>query len=304
MTRQPVKHITYYDEGSQVEMTYRAPLSGMYAYALYDYHTVKYFRPKDARGNWGYSVPRMLQDDRDHLPNDDGFPHTVPFSPRDGVRLTEKIQWFMVAQLTWSKYRIDILEKDIDGRSIPVKSQFYQRLTRLQQDFIKAAWKKLTRDDTAFTNHSGTWNKKTGEATGIDFINETGAGLSYPRLWELGCGGSTYLINQKEIPAGATSIELKALRVKDYHIWRSWKFTDPRYRCFFTFATNITPYLVGTRDTFTEVGPWRVNQMDMLLGPDVILPVLTENESGVVTVAADRVKIISQMYDYPYPYTQ
>jgi len=296
--KKPVKQTVDYDDGTQDVLLYTPPLEGIHAYALHDPDCDVFFRRRNAQGKWGYNVPRMLTSDTDRLSNWDGFPEMVPFNPREGVRMTEQIQWWWMAQLVWSKYRIDIFEKDLfSGRVFTVKEQFHLRLTRVQQDYMKEAWRQLTRDDTAFMNGSGT-NAK-GDPTGKCYINNTG-GSSLPRLWENGCGGSTYKVAYQQVLPEMTVIKLRTLKPSEHHIWKTWKFDDPLHRCYFTYAVNSTPFLVGTRDTYTETGPWKVDPMHMLGGTHVPVPLM--NDNGIVYVDRNRADVIYDMREYRNPY--
>lgn len=263
------------------------PATGVYGFLLHDFQTTHYFRPKDASGNWGYSVPRGLLEDKDKLDNDKGWPQMVPGDPRLGVRLTENLQWFWVLQLVLSKYGIDIE---------PTRASFEAKLSKAQRDYIGNAWRKLTRDDTAFTNGSGTWSKQTGENTGVDFINRIGMDKPLPRLWENGCGGTVVELYART--PERQGYKAKTLKPSEFAAWRNWNFRTHRSR--FVIATNSTPYLVGTREEITLVGPWRVNGMHFLDGSDVVLPLMSE--SGYVYFRANRVQILEPGSPWPGAY--
>lgn len=294
-----VQQDVYFDNGTMVQTFPERTLPGIFAYMKHDQETAFYFRKRDARGNWGYNVPRMLQSDTDHLPNDKGFPEMVPMRPRDGIRLTEELQWFIVAGFCWSRYRIDIYEYDAAGRTVTVKEQFYRKLHMVQQDYLKEAFRQCFRDDTAFSNHSGIYNKKTGEWTGKSFIHDKG-GPGLARMWELSCGGSTHMVATSDVPDDMEYIPLLALKPTDYKIWRRYKFDDPNVRHFFFYATNTTPYKVGTRDTLTNIGPWKAYEMHFLDGAHVPLPFMSN--TGRVEVQRIRVEILRDMREFRYPY--
>lgn len=298
--KQVLRQDVHLSNGTVIQTYPEQTLPGLYAYIKHDQETSFYYRPRDARGNWGYNVPRMLVSDRDHLDNTDGFPEAVPMSPRDGIRLTEELQWFIVGQFCWSRYWIDILEKELPGgRVVTVKEQFHSKLNRTQQDFLKEAFRQCFRDDTAFSNHSGIFNKKTGEWTGKSFIHDTG-GPDLPRMWELSCGGSTHKVASTTVTEDMEFIELVALKPSDYRTFRQHKFDDPRYRHEFFFAVNSTPFKVGTRDTLTNTPPWKADEMHFLGGAHVPLPFMSIH--GKVKVARVRVQTLRDMREFRYPY--
>lgn len=297
--------IIYYNDETQEEVFYKSPLEGVYAYMKHDQETEFYFRKRNAAGDYGFPVPRSLESDTDHLSNWDGFPEMVPMRPRDGIQLTEQIQWFIVAQWAWSKWKVDILETEIpipgtsQMRVWTVKEQFRHKLNQIQQEYLKEAFRQCFRDDTAFSNHSGIWNKREGDWTGKSYIHDTG-GPSLARMWELSCGGSTHKVNSKEVRPDMEYIELMALRPGEYKTWRRYRYDDPKVRHFFFFAVNSTPFAVGTRNTLTKRPPWKADEMHFLGGADVPLPFMSN--TGKVEVMASRVEILRDMREFRYPY--
>jgi hypothetical protein len=255
----------------------RIPQTGVYGFLLHDFQTAFYkFKP------------RGLTSGTDHLDDDKGWPQMVPGAPRLGVKLTEPLQWYWCKQLVLSKFKIHI---------DPTRASFEARLNTAQRDYIKKAWRGLTRDDTAFTNHSGTWNKKTGLNTGADYITRQGLSLQPPKLWENGCGGTVVELVSRT-PDGRGYYRAKTLKVSDFSVWSGWTFLDHPER--FVIATNATPYLVGTKDTFTRVGPWRVNGMHFIDPADVVVPLMSE--SGYLDFRADRVRVLEPGSVWPEPY--
>lgn len=294
----PVKQDVHYDDGTVDTLYYKKPFEGIYAYALHDFECDEFFRPRNAKGEWGYNVPRSLLEDKDKLKNWNGYPEMVPFKPRNGVKLTETIQYWWAAQLVWSKYRISIFPyRNSSGHLFTVKELFHTKLTKTQQEYIANAFYKLTADQTAFTNGSGTNDRN--EPTGRCFLTNTG-GPDLPILWENGCGGNTYKVGYKEVNSEMEYIELVTLKASEYSTWCTWKYDDPEHRWAFTYATNETPFLVGTINTLTNKGPWKVDAMHFLDGADVIVPLIS-NE-GHVFVKASRVEIIRELYKYRRPY--
>ena len=243
---------------------------GVYAFVLHDFQTSAYFR-KD----WGYSVPRSLFEDKDRLKNQQGWPEMVPFEPRVGVKLTEELQWFWFKQLVLSYF----------GHAD------FGKLTPQEMEFIKNAWRGITKGHTAFCNDKGT-------DTCWDFIRNINRNKDLPVLWENTCGGSTVQLSSKEIYAKGHKV--RTLRVSDYEKWKDWTFWD--HPQFFTFGTNATPFQAGTKDTFTKTGPWKVDPMHYLDGKHVIVPILSE--AGHVFVEPNRVRILDSMEPTPNPYIQ
>lgn len=243
---------------------------GVFAFVLHDYQTSEYFR-----NDWNYSVPRGLFADNDKLKNDQGWPEMVPFEPRVGVKLTEPLQWFWFKQLILSYYG----HPDIN------------RLSSAQKEFIKEAWRGLTKGHTAFCNGKGT-------DTCWDFIRDVNEGGELPILWENTCGGS--LVELYSTAPYAKGYKVKTLKTADYGIWKDWTFLD--HPQFFTFATNATPFLVGTKDTFTKTGPWKVDPMHYLGGKHVPVPIISN--AGYVYVKTNRARILRAEEPTPRPYVQ
>jgi len=243
---------------------------GIFAFVLHDYQTSEYFR-----ADWNYSVPRGLFDDRDKLANDKGWPEMVPFNPRIGVKLTERLQRFWFKQLMLSYFG----HTDFD------------RLWIYQKSFIRDAWAGLTKGHTAFTNGRGT-------DTCRDFIRDLHDGAELPILWENTCGGS--LIELYSNRLYSKGYRVKTLKTADYELWKDWTFLD--HPQFFTFATNATPYLVGTKDTLTKTGPWKVDPMHYLDGKHVPVPIISD--AGYVFIEIHRVRILQTDEPTPPPYRQ
>ena len=244
--------------------------AGVFAFVLHDYETSEYFR-KD----WNTSVPRGLFEDNDRLKNEQGWPEMVPFKPRAGVRLTEPLQWFWFKQLVLSYYG----HVDLD------------KLTPEELEFIKKAWAGITKGHTAFTNGKGT-------NTCWDFIRDMNRNKDLPVLWENTCGGSTVELNSTA--KYGKGYKVKTLRTSDYELWKDWTFLD--HPQFFTFGTNATPFLAGTKDTFTTKGPWKVDPMHYLDGKQVPVPIISD--AGHVFVETNRVRILSPRESTPNPYVQ
>ena len=243
---------------------------GVFAVVLHDYETTEYFR-KD----WNISVPRGLFEDGDKLKNEQGWPEMVPFEPRRGVKLTENLQRFWFKQLVLSYYVHSELEK----------------LTYDEVEFIQKAWAGVTKGHTAFTNGKGT-------DTNRDFIRDENRNKDLPVLWENACGGS--LLELNSTATYAKGYKVKTLRTSDYEKWKDWTFLD--HPQFFTFGTNATPFLAGTRDTYTTTGPWKVDAMHYLDGKHVPVPIISD--TGHVFVAPNRVRILSPKEGTPNPYVQ
>jgi hypothetical protein len=245
---------------------------GIFAFVLHDYQTSEYFR---AGPGWGYSVPRGLFDDRDKLANDKGWPEMVPFDPRVGVKLTERLQWFWFRQLLLSYFG----------------DTSFEMLNAAQKAFSKDAWTGLTKGHTAFTNGRGT-------DTCWDYIRNLNKGSELPVLWENTCGGS--LLELTSVVPYSKGYRVKTLKTSDFLVWRDWTFLD--HPQFFTFGTNATPYLVGTKDTFTKTGPWKVDPMHYLHGKHVPVPIISD--AGFVFIKRHRVRILQQAESTPSPYRQ
>jgi hypothetical protein len=247
------------------------PMSdSVFAFVLHDYQTSAYFR-----ADWGYSVPRGLLEDDDRLRNRQGWPEMVPFEPRIGVRLTRELQWFWFKQLVLSYFGhtdASILNPD-------------------EMDFMKNAWRGITKGHTAFCNHKGT-------DTCWDFIRDVNRNKDLPVLWENTCGGTTIELNSRE--TYTKGFKVKTLRTSDYQLWKDWTFLD--HPQFFTLGTNATPFKAGTRDTFTKQGPWKVDPMHYLDGKHVPVPIISE--AGHVFVEPSRVRLLGSMQSPPDPYVK
>jgi len=244
--------------------------AGTFAFVLHDYQTSEYFR-KD----WNTSVPRGLFEDRDRLKNERGWPEMVPFKPRVGVKLTEPLQWFWFKQLILSYF----------GHSD------FAKLTPKEKEFIKEAWRGITKGHTAFCNGRGT-------DTCWDYIRGVNEGAELPILFENTCGGS--LVELHSADKYTKGYKVKTLRTSDYEQWQNWTFLD--HPQFFTFGTNATPFLAGTKDTFTTTGPWKVDPMHYLDGKHVPVPIISN--AGHVFVETNRVRILSPQELMPNPYVQ
>lgn len=243
---------------------------GVFAVVLHDFETSAYYRQ-----DWGYSVPRGLLEDKDRLKNEAGWPEMVPFEPRVGVKLTEELQWFWFKQLILSYFG----HKDFD------------RLTGEQKEFIRNAWRGITKGHTAFCNGRGT-------DTCWDFIRNVNRDEELPILWENTCGGTTIELNSAEVYAKGHKV--KTLRTSDYETWKDWTFLD--HPQFFTFATNATPYRVGSVDTVTTTGPWKVDPMHYLDGNHIPVPIISK--AGHVFVEPERIRILDPDEPTPNPYVK
>ena len=241
---------------------------GVFAFVLHDFQTSYYLRQ-----DWGYSVPRGLFEDKDRLKNKQGWPEMVPFEPRIGVKLTEELQWFWFRQLILSYFgHVE-----------------FDRLTPAEREYIKNAWRGLTKGHTAFCNGKGT-------DTCRDFIRDVNRNKELPVLWENTCGGSTVQLNATAVYTKGHKV--RTLRISDYERWKEWTFLDHPH--FFTFGTNATPYQSGTIDTFTLTGPWKVDPMHYLDGKHIPVPILSE--AGHVFVEPDRVRLLAPWEPTPDPY--
>jgi len=243
---------------------------GVFAFVLHDFQTSYYFR-KDL----GYSVPRGLFEDKGPLKNEQGWPEMVPLEPRVGVKLTEELQWFWFKQLVLSYF----------GHAD------FAKLTPAEMEFMKNAWRGITKGYTAFCNDKGT-------DTYRDFIRNVNRDKDLPMLWENTCGGSTMALSSDDIRS--KGYKVKTLRVSDYEKWKDWTFLD--HPQFFTFGTNATPYLSGTTDTFTTTGPWKVDPMHYLDGKHIPVPIISK--AGHVFVEPNRVRILDPREPTPNPYIQ
>jgi hypothetical protein len=243
---------------------------GVFAFVLHDYQTPAFFR-KDL----GYSVPRGLLVDDDRLKNQQGWPEMVPFNPRVGVKLTEELQWFWFRQLVLS-YKG---HTEID------------RLSAADMDFMKNAWRGITKGHTAFCNNRGT-------DTCRDFIRNVNKNEELPVLWENTCGGSLVQLHTSE--KYAKGYKVKTLRTSEYNQWKNWTFVD--HPQFFTFGTNATPFRAGTTDTYSIKGPWKVDPMHYLDGKHVPVPIISEE--GHVFVEPERVRLLNPREPTPGPYVR
>lgn len=251
---------------------------GHFAYVLHDREPYAILEQSEYyREDWGYCVPRGLLEDDDKLKNDRGWPEMVPLEPRTGVKLDERLQWFWMKQLVLSKYGISLIEPMSGSRLVTIKEQFLQ-LPQWQRDYMLNAWRGITKGETAFMNGKGTDHNR-------DFIRGENEDGEFPQLFENLCGGATIELYSR-FPYGR-GYKVKTLRVADYETWKHWTYQDhPQY---FFAGKNATPYLVGTVDTFTEVGPWKVDDMHYLDGKPVIVPILS---AGDEYVKVNRVRLL------------
>lgn len=286
------RHEVIYDDGSvdMLEPKRSSILPGIYLFALHDFQTRTYFRQ-----SWGYSVPRSLFEDTDKLRNDIGYPEMVPLKPRNGVMLTKQLQWFWVRQIVLSMYGISLLEYKVGDRLVTIQEEFKNKLDSSQQNFIINAWHGITKGHTAFCNGRGTDHCR-------DYIGGLNSGSTeLPILWENTCGGHTLLVNSQTVTSSMEWIEVKTLKVSEYHLWKNADYRQSKWRPFFTLATNSTPYKVGTVDTVTKAGPWKVEPMHYLGGKSIPVPLISHD--GYVYVYKDRVRILGQIESFPNPYT-
>lgn len=243
---------------------------GVFAFVLHDFQTSEYFRE-----DWNYSVPRGLLEDKDKLKNDKGWPEMVPTSPRIGVKLTERLQRFWFNQLMLSYF----------GHTD------FSLLSPTQKEFITEAWRGLTKGHTAFCNGRGT-------DTCWDYIRGVNEGAELPILFENTCGGN--LVELYSATPSTKGYKVKTLKTSEYELWKDWTFLDHRER--FTLATNATPFLVGTKDTLTNTGPWKVDPMHYLGGKHVPVPLISE--AGYVFIKANRLRILHEDEPTPRVYVQ
>jgi hypothetical protein len=250
---------------------------GIWAFVLHDYQTEVYNH-----------LPRPLFDPNDKLKDDLGWPEMCPLAPRLGVKLTRDLQWFWVKQLVLSRYGIELVEHKQDGHTITIENEFYTKLTRDRQEYIKNAWAGLTKQQTAFTNGRGT-------DTGVDYIRKLHMGGDYPLLFENTCGGS--LLELAEATPLSRGYKVRTLDPVKYLMWKNYTYkTHPQ---FFTWATNSTPY--GFNGIITKSGPWRVDPFHYLSGKGVPVPLISG--SGIVYVPPSRVRILQQGEKFPpHPY--
>jgi hypothetical protein len=245
------------------------PLS-IFAFVLHDFQTTAFFR-KDL----GYSVPRGLYEDHDKLKNEKGWPEMVPFEPREGVDLTAELQWFWFKQLVLSYFGHAEL-----GKLLPEEMKF-----------MKEAWRGITKGHTAFCNNKGT-------DTHRDFIRNVNKRAGLPMLWENTCGGS--IIELSSTFKYSKGYKVKTLKTSAYKQWKDWTYLD--HPQFFSFATNATPYLSGTKNTYSMEGPWKVNPMHYLEGKDIPVPIISD--AGHVFVEPNRVRILDPFESPPGPYVE
>lgn len=250
--------------------------AGTWGQALHDYERAEYYR-----ADLGYSVPRSLIDPKDKLSDAKGFPEMTPLAPRIGVKLTKRLQWFWVKLLVLSKYGILLVE---EGERT-FESEFKRLLTAYQQDYIKNAWRGLTKSYTAFTNGRGTDNCR-------DYINGVNLSKSEePILWENTCGGSLLRLEGDRIYRDGYKVF--TLKTEDYPIWKNWiPSSHPGY---FTEATNSTPF--GFDGAPTISGPWRVDPFHYLGGNPVYVPIMSN--SGEAYIRPDRVRILKSGDRFP-----
>lgn len=220
---------------------------GFYGVVLHDWETSVYYSTR-----FGTSVPRSLYDPRDKLENDEGYPEMCPLIPRMGVKLTEKFQWFWCKQLVLSAYGIDLIETPTST----LQDEFYRRLSVPQQNYIKEAWRRLTKGHTAFCNGRGT-------DTCWDYIRDVNRGAELPILFENTCGGHTVQFVQ---PAPyASGYKVKMLDQLKYNLWKDWTYKS--HPQFFTFAVNSTVIRWGAY--------WRCDPFHFLDGKDVPVPLIS-----------------------------
>lgn len=253
---------------------------GLWAQGLHDYESANFFRE-----DLGYSVPRSLVNPKDKLNDAKGYPEMIPGDPRVGVKLTRNLQWFWTKLLVLSKYGIELIEHN----GTTFESEFYRILSRAQQDYIKNAWRGLTKSFTAFTNQRGTDNCR-------DYINKVNLGLSEdPILWENTTGGS--LLKLESLRIYREGYRILALKTSDYHIWKNW--TPASHPGYFTEATNQTPF--GFDGIPTLRGPWRVDPFHYLDGRPVYVPIMSN--TGYFHIKPSRIRILKEGERFPpYPY--
>lgn len=264
---------------------------GVWGQALHDFESPDEwpedpsFRPMYFRDDLGYPVPRSLANPKDRLNDAKGFPEMVPGDPRVGVKLTKRIQWFIVKLFVLSKYGILLIEDERQGKTF--ESEFKRLLTRAQQDYIKNAWRGHTKSFTAFTNQRGTDNC-------IDYINGvTNGSNELPVLWENVTGGT--LLRLESLRVYRQGYKILALKTSDYLIWRNWTpYDHPGY---FTDPTNSTPYALDGK-TLTLRGPWRADRFHYLGGSAPVWTPIMSN-TGFFYIRKNRIRILKQGEPFP-----
>lgn len=259
---------------------------GIWAQALHDYDRPEYFRADLNR-----SVPRSLFDPRDKLKDDSGYPEMIPLSPRVGVKLSKALQWFWVKQLVYAKFRIEIKEREIGDIRIPIERDFELKLSPAQREYIKEAWRGLTKGHTALTNGAGT-------DTRADFINRlrmSNQPGDLPILWELTSGGSLLKLHSRE--SYGTGYKVLTLSLNRFQEWKDWIYID--HPGFFSFATNSTPF--GFDGELSRLGPWRVDNFHYLGGIPVPVPLISD--LGFLYIRKDRVRLLEPGEPFPPRHT-
>lgn len=249
---------------------------GTWAQALHDYERREYFRP-----DLGYSVPRSLLNPKDKLTDAKGFPEMVPLAPRVGVKLTRNLQWFWVKLLVLSKYGIELIENSTKT----FESEFKRILSPIQQEYIKSAWRGLTKGHTAFTNGRGTDEFR-------DYISGINLSASEePMLWENTTGGS--LLRLEGLREYREGYKVLTLKTSDFHLWKN--FTPERNPGYFSNATNSTPLGFDGKPSLS--GPWRVDPFHYLGGRPVWVPIISN--TGETYIRKERVRILRDGDRFP-----
>jgi hypothetical protein len=260
---------------------------GIWAQALHDYEsppagkeTAEYYR-----ADLGYPVPRSLEDPKDRLSDAKGFPEMVPGDPRIGVKLTKNLQWFWYRLLVWSKTGVLLVEREETFEEQYKRFLREGRISRTMDEYLKNAWRGLTKSFTAFTNQKGTDNC-------IDYIREVTNGTSsLPILWENTTGGS--LLRLESTRVYRQGYKILALRTSDFHLWKNWTPVDhPGY---FSDATNETPFGYDGKPTLR--GPWRVDRFHYLGGAPVWVPIISA--AGYFYLRKNRIRILHEGETFP-----
>ena len=252
------------------------PPGKILAYVLHDQETAFY--------NF---TPRSIVNPNDKLQNDVGYPEIVPLLFRDYVDLTEAWQWFWFDQLMLSMFGHTDLNL----------------LAQVEQDFIKNAWRGLTKGYTAFCNGKGTNDAH-------DYINNNTLD-GFPGLSQLSCGGNVVELLDANLVTryGQYYYKVKVLDgTKPPPLSKDVNHaTAPQV---VNVATNSTPF--GFDGNPATSGPWKVDHFHYLNGKPVYFPVASKgipvSERGfddagyywvVDFIDARRVRLMRQGDQYP-----
>jgi hypothetical protein len=107
---------------------------------------------------------------------DIGVPQMVPFNPRDGTKMTEEWQWFLMNQQLYYMFGLENFNED--------PSYNYRHLSRDNRDRI-TKWFNVVFDDHRFlTNDRGVNNCR-------NYITGERLDKQLPMIWEVACAVNT-----------------------------------------------------------------------------------------------------------------